>query len=451
MQTEANPTPVRASATQVGEAEARRRRWAWAEPCVWTDRMLAALENGVQGGMWFSLIDKVYRGENLAAAYKAVARNAGAGGVDHVTVRQYGKNMADENIALSEALRAGTYEPQAARRVYIDKPGTTEKRPLGIPTVRDRVCEGALRHVLEPIFEREFADNSYGFRPGRSAKDALRRVDSELKAGKGYVVDADLKRYFDTIPHARLLDRVGERIADGRVLELLRRMLKRGVLEAREWQATETGTPQGGVISPLLANVYLNALDHQMQRAGFTMIRYADDLVILCATAAEADVAHAMLRDWVQINGIALNLEKTGIVNMHEAGAGFDFLGYHFARTRRGKLDRWPRRKSLAKLKATLREQTHRANGKSLQATIQTVNRTTQSWFAYFKHSNRWTFRDLDQWVRGRLRAILRHRAHRRGRARGYDHCQWTNAFFAKHGYFSLYEAHAIACRSARR
>lgn len=449
MQAEATPVGVRAGAKQTGEAEARRKRWAWAEPSVWTDRMLAALENGVKGGMWFSLIDKVYRPENLDQAFRAVARNAGAGGVDHVTVAQYGRNLAQENASLCEALKAGTYEPQAARRVYIDKPGAKEKRPLGIPTVRDRVCEGALRHVLEPIFEREFADNSYGFRPGRSAKDALRRVDAELKAGRGYVVDADLKRYFDTIPHARLLQRVGERIADGRVMSLLEQMLKRGVLEARTWQATETGTPQGGVISPLLANVYLNPLDHRMQQDGHTMVRYADDLVILCATAAEAERAYACLQAWVAENAISLNTEKTCIVNMHEAGAGFDFLGYHFERTRSGKLDRWPRRKSLAKLKASLRGITHRANGRSLQETITTINGITRGWFAYFKHSNRWTFSELDGWIRGRLRAILRKRTHRRGRARGRDHQRWNNRFFAEHGYFSLSEAHAVASRSA--
>lgn len=449
MQTEATPMAVRAGAKQIGDTEARRERWAWVEPCVWTDRMLAALENGVKGAKWFSLIDKVYRKENLDRAYQAVAGNAGAGGVDHVTVEQYGRNLERENARLSDELKTGTYEPHAARRVYIEKPGTNEKRPLGIPVVRDRVGEGALRHVLEPIFEQTFADNSYGFRPGRSAKDALRRVDAELKAGKGYVVDADLKRYFDTIPHARLLKRVSERIADGRVLELLEKLLKRGVMEAREWQATETGTPQGGVISPLLANVYLNPLDHKMQQAGYTLVRYADDLVILCATVAEAERAYALLQEWVVANAISLNAEKTRIVNMHEAGVGFDFLGYRFERTRRGKLDRWPRRKSMAKLKIKLRKLTHRANGKSLPEIITKINGITQGWFAYFKHSNRWTFRELDGWIRGRLRAILRKRAHLRGRAKGRDHHRWDNRFFATHGYFSLYEAYAVASRSA--
>ena len=404
--------------------------------------MLAALENGVKGGKWFSLIDKVYRQENLLSAFKKVEKNGGAGGVDHVTVEGFAKDLDRQLTELGEALKAGTYEPQAARRAYIEKPGTSEKRPLGIPTVRDRVCEGALRQVLEPIFEREFAESSHGFRPKRSAKDALRKVDQGLRAGKGYVVDADLKRYFDTIPHKPLLARIAERIADGRVMGILQQMLERGVLENREWIDTETGTPQGGVISPLLANVYLNPLDHLMQQAGHTLVRYADDLVILCATQAEAEAAYGLLKVWVETQGISLHPEKTRIVNMNETGAGFDFLGYHFEHTRQGKLDRWPRLKSMAKLKDRVRGLTHRANGRSLEETITKINRITRGWYGYFKHSNRWTHIEVDGWIRGRLRAILRKRAHLKGRSRGRDHQRWNNTFFAEHGYFSLYDAY---------
>lgn len=442
MQTDDKPAEVPGRAIQAGEADKRRQRWAWAEPSVWTDPMLAALENGVKGGKWFSLIDKVYRRENLQSAFEKVKRNGGAGGVDHVTVEGYEADLDRQLTQLADDLKAGTYEPQAARRAYIEKPGTSEKRPLGIPTVRDRVCEGALRHVLEPIFEREFAGNSHGFRPMRSAKDALREVEQGLKAGKGYVVDADIKRYFDTIPHEPLLARIAERIADGRVMGILKKMLQRGVLENREWIDSETGTPQGGVISPLLANVYLNPLDHLMQRAGYQLVRYADDLVILCETQTEAEAAYGVLKAWVETQGISLHPEKTRIVNMNEIGAGFDFLGYHFEHTRRGKLDRWPRRKSMAKLKDRIRGLTHRANGRSLDETILRINRVTRGWFGYFKHSNRWTFRELDGWIRGRLRAILRKRAHLEGRARGRDHQRWHNAFFAEHGYFSLYDAY---------
>ncbi|MEI7903253.1 MAG: group II intron reverse transcriptase/maturase [bacterium] len=438
---EVRPAAVPERAKQAGEAEARRERWVWAEPSVWTDPMLAALENGVRGGKWFSLIDKVYRQENLQSAFKKVKRNGGAGGVDHVTVEGYEDDLDRQLTKLADDLKTGTYEPQAARRAYIEKPGTSEKRPLGIPTVRDRVCEGALRHVLEPIFEREFAESSYGFRPKRSAKEALREVARGLKDGKVYVVDADIKRYFDTIPHERLLARIVERVADGRVMGILKQMLQRGVLENREWVGSETGTPQGGVISPMLANVYLNPLDHLMQQAGYALVRYADDLVILCATQTEAEAAYGVLKAWVETQGISLHPEKTRIVNMNETGAGFDFLGYHFEHTLQGKLDRWPRRKSMAKLKDRIRGLTHRANGRSLDETIMRINRVTRGWYGYFKHSNRWTFRELDGWIRGRLRAILRKRAHLEGCARGRDHQRWNNNFFAEHGYFSLYDA----------
>jgi len=440
--TETRPAEVPERAMQAGEAEARRERWAWAEPSVWTDRMLAALENGVKGGKWFSLIDKVYRKENLHSAFKKVKKNGGSGGVDHVTVAGFEKDLDRELTKLAEDLKAGIYEPQAARRVYIDKAGTSEKRPLGIPTVRDRVCEGALRHVLEPIFEREFAESSHGFRPKRSAKDALREVERGLKDGKSYVVDADIKRYFDTIPREPLLARIADRIADGRVMEVLKQMLQRGVLEDREWVDSEAGTPQGGVISPLLANVYLNPLDHLMQKAGYAMVRYADDLVILCATPTEAEAAYGLLNAWVETQGISLHREKTRIVNMNEKGAGFDFLGYHFEHTRKGKLDRWPRRKSMAKLKDRIRGLTHRANGRSLDETITKINQVTRGWYGYFKHSNRWTFTEVDAWIRGRLRSILRKRAHLKGRGRGRDHLRWNNAFFKEHGYFSLYAAY---------
>jgi RNA-directed DNA polymerase len=447
MREEKTPAEVPDGAKQAGETEARRERWAWAEPSVWTDRMLTALENGVRGGKWFSLIDKVYRMENLQSAFKKVKKNKGAGGVDHVTVEGFEADLDRQLAKLAADLKTGTYQPQAARRTYIEKPGTTEKRPLGIPTIRDRVCESALRHVLEPIFEQEFADNSHGFRPKRGAKDALRVVVGGLKAQKAYVVDADIKRYFDTIPHEKLLARLGEKIADGRVMEVLRQMLQRGVLENREWIESETGTPQGGVISPLLANVYLNPLDHLMRQAGYTLVRYADDLVILCETQAEAEAAYGMLKAWVEAQGISLHPEKTRIVNMNEIGAGFNFLGYHFEHTQRGKMDWWPRQKSMAKLKDRIRDLTHRANGQSLDETIKRINQVTRGWFGYFKHSNRWVFSRIDGWTRGRMRSILRKRAHLKGRGRGSDHQRWNNTFFAEHGYFSLVAAYEEARR----
>jgi RNA-directed DNA polymerase len=329
------------------------------------------------------------------------------------------------------------------KRVWIPKPGSNEYRPLGIPTVRDRVVQTAVRHVLEPIFERDFAEHSYGFRPKRGAKDALRRVDGLLKAGYHWVVDADLKSYYDTIPHQPMLRRVGEKVSDGRVIALLESMLKQGVMESmREWQPEE-GTPQGAVISPLLSNIYLNPLDQHIEQSGMEMVRYADDFVILCRSQAEAKRALAEVQDWTTPAGLTLHPDKTRIVDATQPG-GFDFLGYHFEQGQR-----WPRRKSLRKFRDSIRQKTKRTNGHSLSVIISNVNRTLKGWFQYFEHSRSSTFIVQDGWVRMRLRSILRHRRGGRGRGRGFDHHRWPNAFFAEHGLYSMAVAHAQVCRSS--
>ena len=406
--------------------------------------MLTALEQGVKGGCWFSLMDKVYAQRNLAAAYLPVARNRGAAGVDHVTVKEFGKRLDDELPKLSQQLRDGIYRPQAVRRVHIPKPGTHEARPLGIPTVRDRVVQAAVVNVIEPIFEREFAQHSYGFRPGRGCKDALRRVDWLLKAGYVYVVDADLKSYFDTIPHDRLMTRLKERIADGRVLSLIASFLKAGILDGLTEWTPEAGAPQGAVLSPLLSNIYLNPLDHLVAQAGFEMVRYADDFVILCRTAEDAQRALEIVQQWTSENGLVLHPTKTKIVDGRTDG--FDFLGYRFVKHRR-----FPRRKSLDKLKAAIRAKTKRTSGHSLQFIVANVNRTLHGWFTYFQHSHRTTFGNPDGWVRMRLRSILRKRSRRRGRGRGKDHQRWPNKYFAEQGLFSMVTAHASVVQSSRR
>jgi len=429
-------------ATQAGEV---RVRWTWTEPSVWTDRMLTALEQGVKGGVWFSLIDKVYADRTLQAAWRHVKANDGAAGVDHVTVAMYERDL-DRNLAhLARQLRAGTYRPQAIRRTWIDKPGSREQRPLGIPTVRDRVVQTALRMVLEPIFERHFAAQSYGFRPLRGCKDALRRVDTLLTAGYTWVVDADLRRYFDTIPHARLMQQVRDHVADRRVLALLDAFLTQHVLDGLSTWTPEEGTPQGAVISPLLANIYLNPLDHHLAAAGVEMVRYADDFVILCRSEADAQRALTLVATWTQAAGLTLHPDKTRIVEATQGG-GFDFLGYHFAQGQH-----WPRAKSVKKLKDAVRAQTRRINGQSLVVLIADVNRTLRGWFAYFQHSPRHWFRALDSWLRMRLRSILRRRQHRRGRGHGRDHQRWPNAFFAAHGLFDLTTARLHAGQSAQR
>jgi len=405
--------------------------------------MLATLDKGVTGGKWYSLIDKLYPETTLRAAFKAVATNRGAAGVDHVSIEHYAETL-DANLArLSEALRTGTYRPQAIRRHYIPKPGSQEKRPLGIPTIQDRVVQTALRMVLEPIFERDFAQQSYGFRPQLGCKDALRRVDELLRAGYDHVVDADLKSYFDTIPKDRLLALVAGKVADRRILGLVQAFLEQSVLEdAREW-VPEQGTPQGAVISPLLSNIYLDPLDHLMAEQGFEMVRYADDFVVLCRTPEDAAAALTVVKDWTASAGLTLHPVKTRLVDARTDG--FDFLGYHFEAGQK-----WPREKSLAKFKDTVRAKTKRTIGRSLAMVIDSLNPTLRGWFEYFKHSRQRTFGTLDGWIRRRLRSLLRKQQKLRGIAKvhGADQTRWPNAFFADHGLFSLQKAHASVRQS---
>jgi len=407
--------------------------------------MLTALAQGVKGGKWFSLIDKVYAPANLSRAFARVAANGGAAGVDHQTVEMYERQLSANQKKLGQQLQAGSYRPQLVRRVWINKPGTRERRPLGIPTVRDRVAETALCNVLEPIFERDFAEQSYGFRPQRGAKQALRRVNALLKAGYTWVVDADLKSYFDSIPHEPLLERVAEKVSDGRVLKLLASYLEQGVMAGLASWTPTAGTPQGAVISPLLSNIYLDPLDHLLAARGVEMVRYADDFVILCRTEAEARQALSWVQDWTVNNELSLHPEKTRLVDATIRG-GFDFLGYHFERGYK-----WPRRKSLKKLRDTIHRKTRRTSGHALTVIIKDVNQTLCGWFEYFKHSHKTTFPQQDSWVRMRLRSILRKRASLRGRGRGADHQRWPNAYFATHGLFSLATARALLCQSSRR
>ena len=428
-------------AQQAGEIPSR---WRWVKPWAWTMRMLTTLEQGIEGGQWFRLFDKVFSERSLWAAFQQVAAKDGAAGVDHVTVAQFERGLPETIWEVSDQLKHGTYQPQPIRRVHIPKPGTNETRPLGIPTVRDRTVQAAVVNVIEPIFERDFAEHSYGFRPGRGCKDALRRVDGLLKRGYAFVVDADLKGYFDSIPHDRLMSRLKEKIADGPVRSLIEKFLKANILDGMEEWTPATGAPQGAVLSPLLSNIYLDPLDHLVARSGFEMVRYADDFVILCRTADEASRALELVRTWVSENGLTLHPTKTKVVDARTDG--FDFLGYHFeGGTRR------PRDKSLAKLKATIRAKTRRTNGDSLAQVITSLNRTLRGWFEYFKHSQRRTFGRIDGMIRRRLRCLLHHRAGRRRHGAGYANIRWPTAFFADQGLFSLERAHALARQPSLR
>jgi RNA-directed DNA polymerase len=424
-------------------AETHGRDWTWVEATVWNERMLAALGNGVRGGKWFSLIDKVYRPETLGAAWKKVAKNAGAAGVDGQSVKQFGFRAEIYLAELEQALKSGEYRPEPIKRVEIAK-GGGKLRPLGIPVVKDRIVQTALKLVIEPIFEHEFEESSYGFRPQRGCKDALRQVDELIKQGYTHVVDADLESYFDTIPQGSLMGQIAERISDGRVLELIGLFLSQDIIQGMKRWAPTGGTPQGAVISPLLANVYLHPLDRQMKQNDYRMVRYADDFVVLCRTAEQAQAALEEVKSWVEQNGLRLNEDKTHVGDCRQAGQGFEFLGYRFEAGRR-----WVRSKSFTALRERIRIKTKRTRGESLAKIIADLNPMLRGWFNYFKQAHPRVHELMDGFTRRRLRALLRKHEKRPGMGRCLDdHLRWPNAFFATQGLFTMITARELASQS---
>ena len=432
-------------AMQGGETHARRTRGPdrGVEAGVWTERMLSALANGVKGGKWFSLMDKVFAPATLALAWTKVQANKGAAGVDGQSVKRFAAKADVYLSELSTALREDTYRPQAVKRVEIPK-GDGRLRPLGIPAVKDRIVQQAVRLVIEPIFEHEFADTSYGFRAGRGCHDALREVDRLIKAGYTHVVDADLQAYFDSIPHEALMARIEERISDGRVLGLIRGWLTADILKGLErWTPTQ-GSPQGAVVSPLLANIYLDPLDKLLAAHGHHMVRYADDFVILCRTREEAMAALVLVRVWTSEVALTLHPAKTHVGDCRLSGQGFEFLGYRFeAGVRR------VRQKSLAKLKDSIRAKTARNRGDSLVTVIADLNPALRGWFGYFKHARAATFTALDGFIRRRLRAMLLKQKKKVHFGIGTLISKtWPNAYFADLGLFTLKTAWASARQS---
>lgn len=436
---------VPGTANRAGEAS---DRWSWVERCVWTERMLAALEAGPKGGKWYSLIDKVASPKALRVAFGHVKRNGGAAGVDYETVKHFEGRLDVEIDAISRALLAGTYRPQPLRRRWIPKAGERgEMRPLGIPTVRDRVVQASLKLVLEPIFEPTFHPDSYGYRPKHSAHQALQRVVGLLEEGRTTVVDVDFRKFFDSIPHERLVALIAERVSDSRVLGLLKSFLEAGILEGEEFQPTTGGTPQGGVISPLLANIYLNGLDQELAAAGHTLTRYADDFVVLCAMEEEAGAALAKIQTWAAAMELTVHPDKTRVVDMRQEQAHFDFLGFRFLGHRKKgtgqqRLYRFVRPASLQKLKDHLRPLTRRNSGRSLKEIVERINRVLRGWLQHFRSAHACVHDRLDQWLRRRLRSLLRRRAKRHGISRGSDHIRWPITFFANCGLVSLVAAH---------
>ena len=406
----------------------------WANRCVWTDRMLNALSVGVRGGKWHALNDKVSSELNLFVSARKVTGKKGAAGVDRQSTEDFAENEIAEIHRLSEKLRNRSYRPCSVRRVWIDKPGSNQKRPLGIPTIRDRVVQTAIVNVIEPIFDHEFHDRSFGFRHGRSCHDALRVVEEQLEAGNVFVVDADLQGYFDTIPKDRLMDLIREKISDRAMLNLIELFLNQSILEELSEWTPEAGVPQGAVLSPILSNLYLNALDHRMAERGYQMVRYADDFVILCRSQEQAEAALEEVKRFVDDVGLTLHPEKTQIVDSRDKS--FAFLGYSF----RGRL-RFPRKKSHEKLVTTIRQLTPRKSGQSLKATVVKLNRVLVGWFNYFRHCFWNTFDKYDTMIRGRLRRQLLTR-HRRNPHRLPRSKRWPNAYFADLGLRSLRQSH---------
>jgi RNA-directed DNA polymerase len=397
-----------------------------------------------------ALYDRIYRRDVLWEAWERVRANRGAAGVDGLTVAVVEAYGAERMLAeLHESLRAGIYRPAPVRRVEIPKPDGS-KRPLGIPTVKDRVCQQAAKIVLEPIFEAQFLPASFGFRPKRSATDAMERVRVGFIEGKCFVFEADIKDFFGSIDHERLLSLVGERVSDRRVLKLLRQWLAAGVLADGVLSETVAGTPQGGVISPLLANIYLHAFDRAWVEHGIgALVRYADDFVVLCATQEQAEQAQEAASALLGELGLSLHPDKTAVVDLRGGRQGFDFLGCHFHARMSGKLwerrrvvryylHRWPSVRSMKRARAKIKVMTDRSQvGQELPVVIGRLNQFLRGWGNYFRTGNAATrFVTLDRYVVWRLQRLLVKKRGRNLRAGQAD--RWTSAWFHDQGLHTL-------------
>jgi group II intron reverse transcriptase/maturase len=378
-----------------------------------------------------SLIDKVYSRKNLEFAWKKVKQNRGSAGIDEVTISKFEERKRYYLELLHRKLRDGSYRPKPVKRVEIPKPDGG-KRKLGIPAVIDRVVQQALVQRMEGIFEVKFLDCCYGYRKGRSPHDAMRKIWLELCAGNLWIVDADLRKFFDTIDQEKLLDLIAEEISDGRVLQLIRDILQSGVMEGGYWQPTLTGVPQGGVASPLWSNIFLTPFDRALTEQGYQLTRWADDFVILCNTKAEAYRAIAFARRFLKEElGVELHPTKTRVVHVRQ---GFEFLGY---KVKRGKgyrlpankrrvisnpydLYAIPREKSVKRFRDQIRKLTRRKAPLKLQEVIDQINPVIRGWGNYYRKAQvRYLFNKLDRWIVRRLYSFLAKR--------------WRNAMWRKY------------------
>ena len=335
----------------------------------------------------------------LQAAFKAVKRNRGAAGIDKVSITMYEANLAENLNALERDLKNGSFQPFPSRRQFISK-GEGKFRPLGIPAVRDRVAQEVIRRLLQPIFERQFHNASFGFRPGRNCHMALARILELHDQGYRVILDADIKAFFDELPHVIIKEAVAAQVADGNILDLIEKFLRAGVMENGVFKPTTVGTPQGGVISPLLANIVLNHLDWQLEKLGFRFVRYADDFVVLCQTKAQAEEAKTQVTHILNQLGLQLSAEKTRVTTY---GKGYSFLGFVISsRSKR------MRPKSQDKFKDRIKDLTCRSRNLDAEVIVKLnqVIRGTANYFATRWSTNRWLFRDLDAWIRRRLRCM---------------------------------------------
>lgn len=377
-----------------------------------------------------SLVDKVYQLKNLRAAWEKVKANRGSGGIDGQSLEEFEQGLDEHLGRLHEELRTDRYQPLPVKRVEIPKAGRPgETRPLGIPVVYDRVCQQAVLTRLEPIYEPVFDDSSFGYRPGRSAKEALRKVWREIEAGAEWIVDADLKDYFGTIDHDKLMTLVTQRVADGRVLMLIEQMLTAGYMEQGRLFPTPQGTPQGGVVSPLLSNILLTPFDREMRRQGYQLTRYADDWVITCRSRREAEAALRVARKVLKTLGVQINLRKTRVVHVRH---GVAFLGYTVKRgsqalhlpaekitsgARSGNLYAYPTQRSIDRFKDAIRRKTRRRIPLRTVGLIREINPVIRGWGEYYKRAHvRRLFNQLDRWV---VRRLWSHH-HKRWRCSGW-------------------------------
>ncbi len=393
-----------------------------------------------------SLIDKVYKRKNLEMAWERVHANRGSGGVDGQSLSGFAEQLDQQLNRLQSELQGDSYQPQPVRQVQIPKAGKPgEYRMLGIPTIYDRVCQQALLNRLEPIFEPVFDEANFGYRRGRSTKDALRKVWKEIQSGSEWIVDADLKDFFGSVDHEKLLTLVAQQVADCRVLRLIRAMLKAGSYGKRRLFPSERGTPQGGVVSPLLSNILLTPFDREMRRKGYQLTRYADDWVITCKSAAEARAAVAVALRILRELGVELHPKKTRIVHVQH---GFEFLGYKIKRgnrlrlpegkirsnARSGALYAYPREKSIRRFQDQVRQRTKRRVPMPTEELIETVNPLLRGWGGYYKRAHvRKLFNRLDRWI---VRRIWSHRF-KRWRNGGWKQLP-TAALYREYGLVNL-------------